>query len=151
MPCQTELQACPPNNFKHPTREDPVVNRSSPPHANARNIQRLQERKRHSHVSAYVSPCAVINSDEHTFLNTSTDHPPPQEKDMKSKPPTPHTAVPDIRPSLSGTQSPLTRSLRPRVLGSAEALPTHLLRSYCTYLPCSAAAEDARDASAYLP
>jgi hypothetical protein len=25
---------------------------------------------------------------------------------MKSKPPTPHTAVPDIRPSLSGTQSP---------------------------------------------
>jgi hypothetical protein len=71
MPCQTELQACPPNNFKHPTREDPVVNRSSPHHANARNIQRLQERKRHSHVSTYVSPCAVINSDEHTLLNTT--------------------------------------------------------------------------------
>jgi len=53
--------------------------------------------------------------------------------DMKSKPPTPHTAVPDISPSPSGTQSPRHPALRPRVLGSAEALPTQLLGNYCTY------------------
>ena len=44
MPCQTELQACSPN-FNHPTREDPIVKRTSPLYANARKYKDLKKRK----------------------------------------------------------------------------------------------------------
>jgi hypothetical protein len=104
MPSQPELQACPPDFQTSNTRgssRKPDLARPMP----AQEIYNdFREKLKLSRLGLF--PYAGINSDEHTFLNTTTDHHPPQEKDMKSKPPTPHTAVPDIRPSLSGTQSP---------------------------------------------